>query len=145
MNLPLFQSEGFMLNGFKIVFCNKRGSHSWCVTAASCLFSHQSSVSIACLPSTPPPPTPNLHPRIHARSPSNANPGRACCPFAHPGEMGRRRSLSKVWYEAVMCGYVRRGETCPLGDGYRQVGVCVGGWGTCGLLIGGGLAIRGAD
>ena len=51
-----------------------------------------------------------------------------CCPFAHPGEKGRRRSLSKVWYEAVMCGYVRRGETCPLGDGCGQVGVCVGGW-----------------
>ena len=36
--------------------------------------------------------------------------------FAHPGEKGRRRDLSKQWYEPAMCAAARRGEACPAGD-----------------------------
>jgi hypothetical protein len=47
---------------------------------------------------------------------------RRVCPFAHPGERGRRRSLDKVAYGPELCGYIRRGRECPAGDECTMVG-----------------------
>lgn len=41
---------------------------------------------------------------------------RQLCPFSHPGEKAKRRSLDKYNYSAEMCALVRNGERCPLGD-----------------------------
>jgi hypothetical protein len=41
---------------------------------------------------------------------------RKSCPFAHPGEHARRRSLEDHTYSADMCPHVRAGEACPAGD-----------------------------
>jgi hypothetical protein len=46
---------------------------------------------------------------------------RRVCPFAHPGERGRRRPLDKHPYEPTMCAFARRGELCPSGDACRLV------------------------
>ncbi|KAI8470936.1 MAG: hypothetical protein J3K34DRAFT_508444 [Monoraphidium minutum] len=69
MDAPLYKSDAFRINCFKVLACPKRATHDW-----------------------------------------------RTCPFTHPGERGRRRSLSAYTYDATMCPAARRGERCPNGD-----------------------------
>lgn len=53
----------------------------------------------------------------------------ADCPFAHPGESVRRRSLGRVAYSSDLCPHMRRAEPCPAGEECTYVS---GGRGLCG-------------
>jgi hypothetical protein len=51
---------------------------------------------------------------FHCRPSARAR--RRSCPYAHPGEAARRRSLDRFDYGADLCAHARRGACCPLGD-----------------------------
>jgi hypothetical protein len=50
-----------------------------------------------------------------AMPPPHPTPTRKSCPYAHPGELARRRPLERG-YSAEMCPSARRGAECPAGD-----------------------------
>jgi hypothetical protein len=54
-------------------------------------------------------------PLADPRAPPTPRPRRRNCPFAHAGELARRRPLDRN-YSAELCPNARRGLPCPAGD-----------------------------